>query len=171
LHQLTLFERNYIDHIHFCLGYLGEIIKDVVEKSTFAKTMMITYSFDGDKLQGTGGAIKKALPALPDAFFVTYGDSYLDIPYESVESKFMESVDDNCGLMTVFKNSNKFDVSNVIYENNKIILYSKKQPDKKMEYIDYGLGILRKNHFDPYPENTLSICQKYMRIFLLTENL
>jgi len=154
LYQLKLFQRHGINHIHFCLGHLGEMVKDVVEKSIFAKTMLITYSFDGEKLLGTGGAIKKALPVLPDIFFVTYGDSYLDIQYSSVEYKYSKLANNNDGLMTVYKNEGKFDTSNVIYYNKKIILYSKNQPEAKMKYIDYGLGILRKNHFDTYPDNT-----------------
>lgn len=154
LYQLKLFQQHGIKHVHFCLGHLGEMVKDIIEKSNFTTRMSITYSFDGEKLLGTGGAIKKALSALPDTFFVTYGDSYLDIQYKLVESKFVEMADDDYGLMTIYKNGGKYDTSNVIYENEKVILYSKKSSEIKMEYIDYGLGILRKNHFNLYPDNT-----------------
>lgn len=154
LHQLNLFQQNGIDHVHFCLGHLGEMVVKVVEESTFSKTMGITYSYDGETLLGTGGAIKKALPFLPDTFFVTYGDSFLDIDYQSVESRFLEFVLEDCGLMTVYKNSNQFDTSNVIFDNSRIILYSKKQLTNKMDYIDYGLGILRKSHFNDYMDET-----------------
>jgi len=154
LHQLKLFQQNGIDRVHFCLGHLGEMVKAVIDDSPFATTMSITYSFDGEKLLGTGGAIKKALPFLPDLFFVTYGDSYLDVDYKRIESQFVESAKDPVGLMTVYKNSNKYDTSNVIYENEKIVLYSKKQSLAKMEYIDYGLGIVRNKHFSGYPDNT-----------------
>lgn len=154
LHQLNLFRQNGIDHVHFCLGHLGEMVEKVVEESTFSNTMKITYSYDGETLLGTGGAIKKTLSALPDKFFVTYGDSFLDIDYQSVELRFLKSVHENYGLMTVFKNSNQFDTSNVIFENSRIILYSKKQLTDKMDYIDYGLGILRKSHFNAYPDET-----------------
>ena len=154
LHQLNLFQQNEINHVHFCLGHLGKMVENVVEESIFSKTMKITYSYDGEKLLGTGGAIKKPLPFLPDAFFVTYGDSFLDIDYQSIKSRFFESVYEDCGLMTVYKNSNQFDTSNVIFENSRIILYSKKQLTDKMDYIDYGLGILRKSHFNAYPDET-----------------
>lgn len=152
LHQLKLFQQNGINHVHFCLGHLGKMVEKLVEESIFSKAMKITYSYDGETLLGTGGAIKKALPLLPDTFFITYGDSYLDIDYQSVESRFIKSIHENYGLMTVFKNSNQFDTSNVIFENSRIILYSKKKLTNNMEYIDYGLGILRKNHFDAYPD-------------------
>jgi len=154
LHQLKLFQQSGISHVHFCLGHLGEMVKMVIDNSPFASTMSITYSFDGEKLLGTGGALKKALPFLPDVFFVTYGDSYLDIDYKLIEAKFSESENDNLGLMTVYKNSDKYDTSNVIYENERIILYSKKQSATQMEYIDYGLGIVRQKHFSAYPDLT-----------------
>ena len=46
--------------------------------------MNIEYSFDGPQLLGTGGALKRALPALGDRFFVMYGDSYLPTNYAKV---------------------------------------------------------------------------------------
>ena len=42
-----------------------------------AGTCHIDYVFDGEPLLGTGGALKRALPALGEAFFVLYGDSLL----------------------------------------------------------------------------------------------
>ncbi len=154
LRQLKLFQQNGINHVHFCLGHLGEMVKDVVEKSPFSKSIKITYSFDGQKLMGTGGAIKKALSILPDVFFVTYGDSYLDIDYQSIKVFFNKSKNKDIGLMTVYMNLNKFDTSNVIFKDSTIVLYSKKQLKVEMDYIDYGLGILRKNHFGDYPADT-----------------
>jgi len=154
IHQLVLFHKHGIEHVHFCLGHFGEMVKDVIEKSIFPKLMKITYSFDGEKLLGTGGAIKKTLSLLPDTFFVTYGDSFLNIDYKSIETYFFEFANKNYGLMTVYKNSNKYDTSNVIFENSRIVLYSKKQLTDKMDYIDYGLGISKKSHFNAYPNET-----------------
>lgn len=151
--QLKLLYDNNFKHVHFCLGHLGEKVKKTVENSTFSKKMKITYSLDGAKLLGTGGAIKKALPLLPNEFFVTYGDSYLDIDYKSVENYYYKHKKVCNGLMTVYNNRNNYDNSNVIYKNNKIELYTKKKSRDNMEHIDYGLGILKKAHFIPYPDN------------------
>ena len=42
----------------------------------------IEYSYDGDTLLGTGGAVKKAIENLPsDSFGILYGDSYLPLIY------------------------------------------------------------------------------------------
>ena len=52
--------------------------------------------------------------------------------------------------MTVLKNDNKWDVSNVEFENGRILNYDKENLTDNMKYIEYGLGILRKNAFKSY---------------------
>ena len=37
----------------------------------------VRYSFDGERLLGTGGRLRQALPLLGESFLVMYGDSYL----------------------------------------------------------------------------------------------
>jgi len=167
IHQLELFLHHGINNVHFCLGHLGEMVKEVIEGSKFPDIMEITYSFDGKKPLGTGGAIINAFFTLPETFFITYGDSFLDIDYKAIESYFLNSVYDDCGLMTVYKNANKYDTSNVIFENKCLVSYSKKTLNSSMEYIDYGLGILRKNHFQLYPVSTyLDLSEVYESLSL-----
>ena len=139
-HQLRLFKREGLARVVLCLGYRGEQIVDFVgDGSRFG--LEVSYSFDGDRLLGTGGALRKALPRLGDPFYVIYGDSYLDIPYAPVAAHFFASGKD--GLMTVFRNEGRWDTSNVIYEAGAIRTYSKTDKRPEMRHIDYGLGILR----------------------------
>ena len=49
--------------------------------------------------------------------------------------------------MTVFHNENKWDTSNIEFFNQEIIAYDKKIKTPKMNYIDYGLGVLTKESF------------------------
>jgi N-acetyl-alpha-D-muramate 1-phosphate uridylyltransferase len=160
-HQLKLLERKNINCVVLCLGYLGDIIENYVEDNNNFK-LEIHYSYDGDKLLGTGGAIKKALNFLGDSFFVLYGDSYLDVDYEKIEDVYRNS--DKKGLMTVYNNNNKWDSSNVLFENNEIIMYSKKNRLTKMNYIDYGLGILRKQVFEDYEESMFDVAYIYEKL-------
>ena len=154
LHQLKLLFSNGIRNIHFCLGYLGEEIENIVKKSSFSKEMRITYSYDGKKLLGTGGAINNSLDfIISDEFLIIYGDSYLDVNYKSVLSFFLKKSNHLNGLMTVYKNENKFDKSNIVFKKNVITHYSKIDRFNEMNYIDFGLGILRKSHFDLFPNN------------------
>jgi NDP-sugar pyrophosphorylase family protein len=148
-HQLQYLHKEGIRKVVLCLGYLCEMIeKEVGDGSIF--DLDITYSYDGDFLLGTGGAIKKALPLLDENFYVLYGDSFLPIHYRPVEETFLKSK--KPALMTVILNENKWDKSNVIFKDELIIEYNKKKPKPAMKFIDYGLGILSKSLFDSYEE-------------------
>lgn len=149
-HQLELLRRNGITKVVFCVGHLGEMVCKVLgDGSSYG--MEIRYSFDGPKLQGTGGALRNALPLLGEAFLVVYGDSYLECDYAAVERVFLQS--GKAGLMTVCRNAGKWDRSNVVYREGKIIDYNKRNRTPDMEHIDYGLGSFRAEAFSSYPAN------------------
>jgi hypothetical protein len=57
--------------------------------------------------------------------------------------------------MTVYKNRDLFDTSNVIFENGLIELYSKLRKDSRMAHIDYGIGILSNKSMDIYDKNII----------------
>ncbi len=139
-HQLRLLAANGIRRVTLCVGYLGHMIEEYAgDGSRFG--VELTYSPDGPQLRGTAGAVAQARPLLGDSFFVLYGDSYLPCDYRAVESAFRRS--GQPALMTVFKNENRWDRSNVEYAGDRIIRYDKRNPDARMHYIDYGLGALK----------------------------
>jgi MurNAc alpha-1-phosphate uridylyltransferase len=169
-HQLDLLEKKGFKKIHFCLGFLGEQVEEAVRKSEYYERLNISFSYDGEKLLGTGGTIRKIIHQLPSYFFVTYGDSYLDIDFFSVQHLFeLKNMNFN-SLMTVYKNKDLFDTSNVIFENNSIELYSKSKKDIKMTHIDYGVGILSNKCMDIYDKNiTFDLGELYERLSLKKE--
>jgi NDP-sugar pyrophosphorylase family protein len=143
-HQLRLLCSRGIRKVVLCVGHLGEMVRDFTgEGGRFG--LDIQYSFDGPVLRGTAGAIHQALPLLGDPFLVLYGDSYLPCDYAAVESVFAAS--NKLGLMTVYRNQNQFDTSNVEYANGRIIAYDKQHRTPSMHHIDYGLGIFRHEAF------------------------
>lgn len=147
-HQLRLLHRNGIEKVVLCAGYLGQMIESFVgDGSTFG--IRASYSFDGDRLLGTAGAIAKALPALGDRFFVLYGDSYLPCDYAAVTARFEELQAE--GLMTIYRNQDSFDSSNVEACGGRILRYDKRQRTPAMQYIDYGLGVFRSSAFSRIP--------------------
>src|ERR1043166_4324477 len=85
-HQLELLHSRGIRRAVLCIGYLGEMIQRDFGAEAFG--VKLDYSFDGSKLLGTGGAIKRALPKLGEEFFVLYGDSYLPIDYAPIVEFF-----------------------------------------------------------------------------------
>ena len=56
--------------------------------------------------------------------------------------------------MTVFRNANQWDRSNVVFTDGRIVRYDKRTPTPDMAYIDYGLGALQAKAFDAYPPET-----------------
>jgi NDP-sugar pyrophosphorylase family protein len=147
-HQLRLLGSVGLRRVVICAGYLGEMIEaEFGNGSRFE--MQISYSFDGARLLGTGGALKHALPLLGQRFFVLYGDSYLPIDYRSVARAFLES--GKPALMTVFKNEGRWDTSNVCFEQGEIRLYDKVSRTPRMHHIDYGLGILSAGVLNEWP--------------------
>jgi NDP-sugar pyrophosphorylase family protein len=149
-HQLMLLREKGITRVVLCVGYLGEMIEEYVGDGSHWG-LEVRYSYDGNVLLGTGGAVKKALSLLPDTFFILYGDSYLDINYDAVIERFYD--EGLPVLMTIYRNQNAFDSSNILMKGGRILKYDKKSRDPVMEYIDYGLVIVRKKVFDPYPAN------------------
>ena len=150
LHQLDYLKSQGIQNIVLCIGHLGHMIESLIGDGK-ALGLNIQYSLDGDKLLGTGGAIKKALPLLSKDFFVLYGDSFLPIDYKDIEDAYVSSKKN--ALMTVIKNNNQWDKSNVEFASGTLIEYNKHHPNERMHYIDYGLSILNQSIFDAYLEN------------------
>jgi len=71
---------------------------------------------------------------------VLYGDSYLPIDFGSVERAFLNS--GKPALMTVQRNADQWDKSNVLFGDNVIVEYNKRAPKPSMSHIDYGLGAM-----------------------------
>jgi N-acetyl-alpha-D-muramate 1-phosphate uridylyltransferase len=147
-HQLEYLHKQGITSVILCIGYLGEMIQKIVGDGS-RWGMQVKYSNDGPRLLGTGGALKQALPLLGERFFVLYGDSYLPIDFGKVQAAFINSR--QLGLMTVLRNQNLWDRSNVQFENKRIIEYNKEIITTQMHYIDYGLGALEASTLNNYP--------------------
>jgi len=148
-HQLALLRNQGIERVVLCVGHLGEMIKaQFGDGANFG--IALEYSFDGARPLGTGGALGKALPLLGDHFFVLYGDSYLPIAFEPVAGAFYRS--GKAGLMTVFRNENRWDTSNVQFEGDRILEYSKSRQTAQMHHIDYGFSVFSTRAFAEMPE-------------------
>jgi MurNAc alpha-1-phosphate uridylyltransferase len=147
-YQLEYLRKQGIRSVVLCIGFLGEMIQDVVGDGS-RWDMQVSYSPDGPALLGTGGALRQALPLLGDHFFILYGDSYLPINFSDVEKAY--AVSGKKGLITVLRNQNQWDKSNVEFDAGKIIEYNKAVNRPQMHYIDYGLGILQSALLRAYP--------------------
>jgi NDP-sugar pyrophosphorylase family protein len=141
-HQLALLKRSGIHRVVLCLGYLGEQVEQYLGDGQ-GHGLKLEYCHDGEKLLGTGGALRRAAPLLGDVFWVMYGDSFMDIDYRAVLADFARS--DALGLMTVIANFGRWDRSNVLLRDGRIVCYDKRRPTPQMNHIDYGVALLRRS--------------------------
>lgn len=147
-HQLRFFAREGIGDVKLLVGHRWEQIERVVgDGGSFG--VKVEYIVDGPMLLGTGGAVRHALDRLAPEFLVTYCDSWLDAPYAPVVEAFRAS--GQPALMCVYRNENRWDASNVQYENGIIRRYSKKVRVPEMRYIDWGLGMLKASAVADWP--------------------
>jgi len=137
LRQLDYLRGQGVSRVVLCVGFLGEQIEAIVGDGA-ACGLSVSYSQDWPTLMGTGGALRQALPLLDSQFLVLYGDSYLPIDFASVERAFLNS--GKPALMTVQRNADQWDKSNVLFVDNAIVEYNKRAPTPSMRHIDYGLG-------------------------------
>jgi NDP-sugar pyrophosphorylase family protein len=165
LHQLRLLAAADVTEVVLCVGYLGEQIEARIGHEQLG--IRIAYSYDAPGLDGTLGAIERALPLLPDRFLVLYGDTYLRVDYRAAADQWRRS---GClALMTVFRNERRWDTSNVEYQNCRVVAYDKAAPTPSMQWIDYGLGGLTWEAFEFVDAGDRDLARLYGRLAELGE--
>jgi histidinol-phosphate phosphatase family protein len=127
-------------------GHGGHALREHVGGAALGLRVM--YLDEGDELLGTGGAIARALPQLADPFWVTYGDTLLEVPMADVERALDEG--DTLGVMTTFENRDRWARSNVSVADGLVIAHEKGDPPGTHRWIDYGMLFLRKQAFGGY---------------------
>jgi NDP-sugar pyrophosphorylase family protein len=145
-HQLDWLAGHGVDDVVLSIGYRGHEIRNHVGDGA-AHGLRVRYVDEGSDLRGTAGALRLAFDqdVLEERFLVTYGDSFLPIDFGEVFRAFTAS--GTPALMTVFHNEGRWDQSNVIFENGRVVLYDKlrrTRPATDFAYIDYGLSALER---------------------------
>lgn len=144
--QLSWLAAEGVRRVVLSLGYLGETIERYVGDGQ-RWGLDVEYTWERDGLLGTAGAIRLAVTSnlLDEQFFVLYGDSYLQVNLAEVEDAFRRS--HRGAMMTVFRNADRWDQSNVVFREGRVIAYEKNSvlPRADMIYIDYGLLVLKRD--------------------------
>lgn len=139
VHQLRLLSAHGAREAVLCVGYLGDLIQASLGTERFGITLH--YSFDAPDLDGTLGAVRRALPLLGERFLVLNGDTYLPIDYCAAARAWEAS--GLPALMGVLHNEDRHERSNARYADGLVLAYDKHAPRHSMEWIDCGLGGLR----------------------------
>jgi NDP-sugar pyrophosphorylase family protein len=159
-HQLRLLASYGVRRVVLCVGYLGELIEHRVGMQCFG--MDVDYSYDTPELDGTLGAIRRALPLLGSRFLVLYGDTYLRVDYAEASRAWCES--GLPAMMTVLRNEGRWDESNASYAGGRVTAYDKQAPQPGMCWIDYGLGGLEQQALDLVHPTTSDLSDLYSKL-------
>jgi N-acetyl-alpha-D-muramate 1-phosphate uridylyltransferase len=157
LHQMRLLASYGVERVVLCVGYLGERIEAGIGPERFG--IEIAYSYDAPALDGTLGAIRRAAPLLGERFLILYGDTYLRVDYAGAGRLWEES--GLPGLMVVLRNEGRWDISNALYADNRVVAYDKRAPTAEMHWIDYGLGGLEASALDFVPAGETDLAGLY----------
>lgn len=139
-YQLRFLAKCGVTDIVLALGYRGEMVREFAgDGSTWG--LSIRYSDEGENLLGTGGALRLAFDQnlLLERFLALYGDSFLPVDIGKIWSEYSGS--SLPALMTIYKNENRWDKSNVLYRDGTLLYQKQPTPElaARMNYIDYGL--------------------------------
>jgi NDP-sugar pyrophosphorylase family protein len=148
--QLRLIESKGCTKALLCIGHLGEMVVQYLN-SRKPDSMKVEYCVDQEPNIGTLGALINAREFLDDVFFVTFGDSYLDINYQSVVQKFNEL---DCDILMTFSEFvGESDFPNIMKTSNSSIRYQKNSSKKQgYTHTDFGLLMMRKEALTPLSE-------------------
>jgi NDP-sugar pyrophosphorylase family protein len=149
-HQLRLLAAHGAREIVCCVGYRGAQIEHAVGRRRFG--LRIAYSHDGPELLGTLGAIRRARSLLGERFLVLYGDTYLRVAYAAAAAGWRAS--GLPAMMSVLRNEGRWDASNALYADRRVLAYDKRAPRPQMRWIDYGLSGLEQGALDLIPPDT-----------------
>lgn len=141
--QLDRFAASGARSVMMCVGYLGEQIETHVRRA-LDRGLMVGYSYDGEQLVGTGGALRRAYARLEPEFVVTYGDSYLPFHYAAPLLDLKRHPDADA-TMAVYRNRGAHGVSNVALEGDWVLSYDKQGRAPGLDCIDYGAIALRRS--------------------------
>lgn len=165
-HQMQWLAAHGISDVVYCIAHQGEQIRHYWETEP-PPIASLRYVDEGTQLRGTGGALRLALDegVLDESFFVLYGDSFLPVEFAPVWRAFETS--GSPALMTVLKNEGRWDRSNVIYADGRVSLYAKNADpptQARMQYIDYGLSVLRRSVIAGIPETVFDLAGVFHRL-------
>jgi NDP-sugar pyrophosphorylase family protein len=144
--QLDRFAASGARSIVLCVGYLGEQIESHVKRA-LDRGLVVSYSYDGAELVGTGGALRRAYARLENEFVLTYGDSYLPFDYASPLHD-LRAHPEAVATMSVCQNREQPGTRNVALDGDWATKYGKNANEPELDGSDAGAIALRRSALD-----------------------
>ncbi len=140
--KIAEFERNGIGAVLLLTGKGADDIDRQLDAKVFP--IPIASLRDGPELRGTGGALRAALPLLPEYFFLTYGDTLLDLPYASLSEVVKRDPLGRSTLAVCRPQDGVDGKCNTRMEGTTVVAHSKVDTSDK-DWIDYGISLLKRD--------------------------
>ena len=150
-YEISLLKSSGVDEFVLCVGHLGEMVEAHFEDGR-RLGVDIRYSYDGPRLLGAAGALKRAEHLLHETFFVTYGDAYLRAEYPALMRKLVES--GRQGVMAVYENHDAYGKSDLVVRDGMVVKYDKRGHEEAMNWINFGVSALAKGALALVPPET-----------------
>lgn len=132
----------------YALGFGAELLEEYLSQSVPSEIRVDTVR-DGATRLGTGGAVRNLLDRgyLEEMFALTYGDTLLNIDPALMFSRLQTHphVD---AVMSIWHNNDRLGTSNADFDGTRVTNYDKSGHTTGLEYIDYGMLILRRRAVD-----------------------
>jgi NDP-sugar pyrophosphorylase family protein len=148
-HQLAWLREAGAEDVVLLVGYRADAIRDFAGDGA-AFGLRLRYREDGPLALGTAGAVMAALPLLGEAFLTVYGDALSLADPAAVSDALVAPYD---GVMTVYRNHDRWLPSNVRVDGDRVVAYDKQAVPGSMTHIDYGINAFRARAFDGVPTN------------------
>lgn len=162
-YQLRLAKENGFDEVVLLVGHLKQKIMQYF--GTGAR-FRLRLHYSVDEQLGIIGALKNAENLLGKTFFLMYGDSYLpSFKFNEMYRDFRSR--DKLALMSVWKNENLIDKSNIGVRDGNVVQVGMSSCD----YIDYGVIILDRDSLDCVRRNVQYGTEEFWRALALKNQL
>jgi len=139
LRELT---RAGVQEVTMLLGHRSEPITDWCARRSPTDPPVVAIREDGPTLLGTGGALVSALGELPAEFYLTYGDTLLEIDYATLdEARARAGVP--CALAVTARVGTADRVNTAIGEGL-VTVHHKRGADSRLTHLDYGVMLLTR---------------------------
>jgi NDP-sugar pyrophosphorylase family protein len=144
---LWLLAAQGVGSVHMCLGHRADQVLAHLA-SAGPTPLPVTVSTEVTPA-GTAGCLRLAEPYLDDEFVLLLGDTYTPVDLERLVSTWRATA--TPAAMVVLRNRDWLVPSNVEVRDRKVVRYDKAVEPGELDYVDFGIALLRKNVLSRIP--------------------
>ncbi len=157
LELLEMLKGQGIVDVILCVGYRGEQVKELLRNGG-SLGLRLSYSEEGERLLGTGGALRRAQPLLDEHFLVINGDTYLPLDYADLARAFLGR--GKKSMMVAYDNREDTGVSNNITLDEEMMVVKHDKGAGDCDYVEAGVLALKREVLDCLEEGASSSLER-----------